>query len=225
MFLIFVIVVIAYGWSHSLNGMLIASYLLISLRRMLIGYVLAVSGGLITAVIISSHKYISYTFMPILNFMMSIPTIAWVPLLLVLSGINETTIIIAIFLGAYFTITYNTIEGFNKVPKRLLQVGEVLEYSTFQMFYRIKIPASFNHMLVGLKLGIAYSWRALIGAEMLGAAEQGIGFLLFASRKFYNIPQMLVSLALIGSMGYLLSKVIVHFIENRTVKRWGLDED
>jgi len=193
-----------------------------SLYRMLFGYLLAVFIGLLFAILIGINKYMRMSFKPLLSFFISIPTITWVPVLLIITGINEKTIIIAIFLGSFFAIVYNTLDGFDNIDQNLIRVGRMMGYNRIKMITRISVPASLNFIIVGLKLGIAYSWRALVGAEMLGAAEFGLGFLIFSSRKFYNVNRMICSLALIGLLGYILNRLLVRFLEQRTITRWGI---
>jgi ABC-type nitrate/sulfonate/bicarbonate transport system permease component len=167
-------------------------------------------------------NYLRMAFKPVLSFFISIPTITWVPVLLILTGISETTIIIAIFLGSFFTIVYSTLEGFENVDPNLHRVGIILGFTRVQSLIRISIPASFNSIMVGLKLGIAYSWRALVGAEMLGAVQIGLGYLVFASRKFYDIRLMIVSLVSIGLIGYLLNTTVIKYLERKTLNKWGI---
>lgn len=200
----------------------IYKHIFISIFRMLIGYISAIFLGVLFAIILNMSKYLLYAFKPLISFFISIPTITWVPLLLVITGISEKTIIITIFLGSFFAILYNTLEGFENIDQELIKVGKSLGYSKFEILYKVSIPASFNSILVGLKLGIAYSWRALVGAEMLGAASLGIGYLIFASRKFYNLNKMFLSLLLIGLLGYILNRIIIELIEKKTINKWGL---
>lgn len=201
---------------------LIIEHVYKSLLRMVVGYLLAVALGVTAAILLGINDYVRMTFKPILSFFMSIPTITWVPILLVTTGISEKTIVIAIFLGAFFAIVYNTLDGFDNIDKDVLRAGRMLGYSQPQLFLKVKIPASFNSMLVGLKLGVAYAWRALVGAEMIAAVSAGLGYLVFTSRSFYNVGMMVVGLLLIGLLGYLLAKSIEVFVERKTVKRWGL---
>jgi NitT/TauT family transport system permease protein len=193
-----------------------------SLYRMVVGYILAVAVGFVFSVIFGANVYLRMMFKPVLSFFIAIPTITWVPLLLVVTGITEKTIILAIFLGSFFAIVFNTLDGFDNIDPNLVRVGQLLGYSKLHLLLKVYIPASFNNILVGLKLGIAYSWRALVGAEMLGAASVGLGYLTFASRKFYNIPLLLLSLSFIGLLGYLLNRIIVEYVEVHTIEKWGL---
>ena len=205
----------------SLNIML---HIGVSLLRMTAGYLAAIILGVLGAMILNLHRYLTYAFKPLISFFISIPTITWVPLLLIITGISEKTIIITIFLGSYFAILYNTLEGFENIDHNLIKVGKMLGYNKFQQLLKISLPASFNYILVGMKLGIAYSWRALVGAEMLGAAYWGLGYLIFTSRKFYNLNKMVLTLLLIGLLGYILNRILITFIEKKTVSKWGLNK-
>lgn len=200
-------------------------HILYSLYRMSIGFLLSIILGILIGALLSTNKYLLMAFKPLILFLMSIPTITWVPILLIFFGINDITIIISIFIGSFFTILYNTIDGIENVNINYIKLGKILGYSTFKRIFFIYIPASFNQILVGLKLGISYSWRALIGAEMLGASENGLGVLLFSSKSFYNIYKMLIILLIIGFLGFILNKLIVDYIEENTLKKWGLIND
>ena len=197
-------------------------HVLFSMYRMFVGYVTAVVVGTVFAVALGSSRYVRMAFKPLLSFLISIPTITWVPVLLIITGISEKTIIISIFLGSFFAIVYNILDGFDNVDPSLIKAGAMLGYNRMETLYRVSIPASFNSIIVGLKLGIAYSWRALVGAEMLGAAHYGLGFLIFSSRKFYNINKMLCSLAIIGLLGYVLNRLLIIFVQKKTVVKWGI---
>lgn len=223
-FLIIIICLITYSIIFKVFSNDIFFHIIKSLLRMFSGYVSAVLLGILSAIVLNLSKYISYAFKPLISFIISIPTITWVPLLLIITGISEQTIIITIFLGSYFTMLYNTLEGFENIDYNLIKVGKTLGYNKFELFYKISLPASFNNILVGMKLGIAYSWRALVGAEMLGSTSWGLGYLVFASRKFYDIEKMILSLLIIGFLGYIINRMTIILIEKNTVLKWGLSK-
>jgi len=218
---VFFVFIVFYSIFFRVFSYRIFIHVLYSLYRMLFGYTLAVFIGLIFAIVIGINRYVRMAFKPLLSFFISIPTIAWVPVLLIITGITEKTIIIAIFLGSFFAIVYNTLDGFDNIDTNIILAGRMIGYNRLKMLTHISIPASLNFIIVGLKLGIAYSWRALVGAEMLGATKYGLGFLIFSSRKFYNLNKMLCSLALIGLLGYVLNRLLVRFLEQKTISRWG----
>jgi len=219
---VLIIVFIIYSIYFNTYSPKILVHILKSLSRMLLGYIFAVIFGILISVLVGINKYIRMACNPIISFFMSIPTITWVPILLIITGITEKTIIIAVFLGSFFAIVYNTLDGMNNVDQNLVSVGKLLGYNNFQILYKIIIPASFVQILTGFKLGIAYSWRALVGAEMLGATQYGLGYLIFASRKFYDLNRMISTLLIIALLGYLLNRLLVIYLEKNTIVKWGI---
>jgi NitT/TauT family transport system permease protein len=198
------------------------SYIAASSLRMIVGFLISAMAGLGFSILIGFSKYARMAFKPVLGFLMSIPTIAWVPMLLVITGITEKTIILSIFLGSFFTFVYNALDGFDTVDPVLFKVSDMLGYGRVEGMFKVSIPASFNSLLAGFKLSIAYSWRALVSAEMLGATTVGLGYLVFAARSTYNMESMLLALFYIGTLGYILNRLLVRFLEDRTVAKWGL---
>lgn len=196
----------------------------LSSLRMAAGFLVSCAVGLVFSILIGFSRYARMAFKPVLGFLMSIPTIAWVPMLLVITGITEKTIILAIFLGSFFTFTYNALDGFDTVNPSLLKVSDMLGYTRIGSMLRVSVPASFNAMLAGFKLGIAYSWRALVSAEMLGATSVGLGYLAFAARSTYDMESMLLALFYIGAIGYILNRLLVRILEDRTVTKWGFND-
>ncbi|MGM0461542.1 MAG: ABC transporter permease [Fibrobacterota bacterium] len=223
--LVVLVIFTLYAYESNAFDTLLFSHITASLFRLVTGYVLSAGLGILAAIILSLNTYVKLAFEPLISFMRSVPTITWVPLLLIITGISDTTVILAIFLGAFFTIVHTTLDGLENVDKNLLRAARIMGYSRFECVVRVTIPASFPYILVALKMGVAYSWRALVGAEMLGAAQQGLGFLLFTSRQFYNINRAFCTLVIIGMLGYSMNVLIVSLIQKNTVDKWGIGND
>ena len=90
------------------------------------------------------------------------------------------------------------------------------------VFLRVLLPAAFPGILAGLKLGLAASWRALIGAEMFGGVSWGLGFLLYDAKQFYATDVMFGSLFLVIAFSLLLEQGVLRAVEQGTVERWGV---
>ncbi len=222
--LVLIAITIGYAYYEHIAADHILAHLWASLSRIMVGYSISVVASFLTALALSFLPGIQKYVRVYLNFLISIPTIAWIPLLLIVTGISNRTMIIAIFLGSYFAIVFNLLDAFKTVDKNLVLLGFNLEYKQTQRLMRIMVPASLNTILVSLKLGISYSWRALIGAEMLGAATRGLGYLSFASRQFYDLKTMFTALVLIGLIGYFLIQLLTLYVEENTIRKWGFHD-
>ena len=90
------------------------------------------------------------------------------------------------------------------------------------IFRNILLPGSLRSIIPGLRLAIGYSWGALVGAEMLASGTWGIGHMIYAARTFYAIDVMFVGLVVIATGGFIMDKIIISYIERKTVVVWGM---
>ena len=200
----------------------LSQHLIGSIYRLIIGYILAVTFGIFLGTIIGLKKIISDIFTPILSLLISIPTIAWVPVLLITLGLGDETVIAAVFLGGFFTITYSVIHGIKTVNKNLINAGKIAGAGKYKLFESVLLPGSLVSLIPGLRLAIGYSWRALVGAEMLAAMVRwGVGKMIFTARMSNVVETMFLGLVLIGIAGLLLDRLLL-YIEYRTVVKWGM---
>lgn len=85
------------------------------------------------------------------------------------------------------------------------------------------MPGSLVSIITGLRLAIGYSWRALVGAEMIAVGISfGIGQMIYAARAFNDAEAMFAGLVIIAIGGFLLDRLIMNPIEKKTVEKWGM---
>jgi NitT/TauT family transport system permease protein len=194
-----------------------------SLYRLFVGYILAVIAGITIGTVLGLQKTIRDMFSPVLSLLISIPTIAWIPLLLITMGLGAKTVITAIFLGGVFEITYSTIVGIRSVNKQQINAARIMGVKGLGLFYKVLLPASLVYIMPALRLSIGYCWRALVGGEMLSAMiEWGIGKMIYEARFWNNIKVMFVGLLVIGFFGVILDRVLLKRLEQETIEKWGM---
>ena len=197
-----------------------------SLYRLLMGYLLAVILGIGLGTLMGIKKQISEMFSPILSLLIAIPTIAWVPILLITLGLGGETVITAIFLGGFFAIAYSTMHGIKTVDKNLINASKTMGSNKTSLFFHVLLPGSLVSILPGLRLAIGYSWRALVGAEMLAAlVKWGIGKMIYSARFFNDVELMFVGLIIIGIAGLILDHLVMGTIEKWTIEKWGMIQE
>ncbi len=193
-----------------------------SIYRLAVGYALGASLGIGLGILMGSNRFLYRAFSPIISCLISVPTIAWVPLLLITLGTGDATIIIAIFLGCFFPVVYNTLSGIRGVEKQLIWASQVMGANRMTILLRVLLPGSLASIITGLRLAVGYSWRALVGAEMLAATAWGAGYMIYAARAFYDVRAMFAGLVIIAVGGLLMDRLIMDPVERRTVERWGV---
>lgn len=197
-------------------------YLYRSIYRFAIGYGLGVILGISVGVLMGINRHFHRMASPILSLLISVPTIAWVPLFLITVGIGDETIILAIFLGCFFAIVYNTMNGIRSINKELIWASEIMGANKMTIFSKVLLPGASVSIITGLRLAVGYSWRALVGAEMLASVSGGIGYLVYAARAFNAVNIMFTGLVIIAIGGLLIDNLLLGFLEEKTIEKWGM---
>ncbi len=197
--------------------------LYMSFYRLILGYALGVLIGISLGILIGVSEFLHRVLSPILSLLISVPTLAWVPLLLVTLGPGEETVIIAIFLGSVFPVVYNTFNGIRSVSKHFVWASRIMGADKATVFFEVLLPGSLVSIITGLRLAIGYSWRALVGAEMLAAGiSAGVGQMIYAARAFNDVEAMFAGLVIIAIGGLLLDRLLMDPLERKTVEKWGM---
>jgi len=139
---------------------------------------------------------------PSLQALRSVPSIAWVPLFLLWLGIQETSKIALISVGAFFPVYLNLSVAMRHVDPKLLEVGRLYRLSSFQMVRRLILPAVLPEYVVGLRSGLGLAWMFVVAAELLGASR-GIGYLMVDGEMTGRAAVILASVLLFAILGKL----------------------
>ena len=184
----------------------------ISYLRVLQGFFIATLLAFLLAMIrVTLPKYNDY-YESIVQFLKNVPPLSLIPLLILWLGIGETTKISIIVLTSFFPIYLNTVKGFESCDKKLLEVGEVYGYSKVSSFFKIRLPYAMSDILVGMRVGLGYSWRAIISAEMI-AASSGIGHMIIFAQQMSRTDKVIVGILVIGVIGYITDRVFALIID------------
>ena len=201
------------------NGELF-KHLIISITRIFSGFFITLLIGIPSAVIFGMFPKVYNYFKRILEFMRHTPPLALIPMIILWFGIGETSKIIIIVLASFFPVFLNTLKGIRSCDKKLIEVGKVFNFTEYEIFKKIIFPSAIPDILTGIKLGIGYSWRSIIGAEMI-AASSGIGYLILDGQQMSRSDVIVVGILSIGIFGsvtdFICSKVVERCIRNRGV--------
>lgn len=199
------------------NGKIQAN-ILISLKRVLIGYLYGAVLGVVIGVILGLSKKTYRLFSLLLEILRPIPIIAWVPVLIMLLGIGEISKIIVIMIGSFWSIFLNTYDGIRNVDAKYLEVSDMFMKSKTETVLRVMLPAALPSIFTGLRIGIGSAWISVIGAELI-ASSAGLGYMISYSREMAQPANMYVAVFIIGIIGYLIN-AILRTIEKKAL-RWN----
>ena len=186
----------------------------------------AVGVGVATALAIplglaigTSQRFREFTF-PALELFRPIPPVAWVPIsILLLPSVTILSIqlsfavVFVVFIGAFFPILVNTIEGVNTVETEYVRAAKSLGAEGRQVFREVIFPATLPSILTGVSLGIGLGWITVVAAEII-AGNFGLGYSIYQAYRLLATDDVLVGMIAIGILGYA-SSALVNRLGNR----------
>lgn len=189
------------------------SNLSVSLSR--IGY--GFSAGIVLALVLGltmglSHRAEAYIW-PTFKAINLVPVIGWIPLLILLVGIDEALKIILIAKAALVPMTINVFKGVRNIPQQLTEVAEVYQLSTWSRFKNVVLPGAFISFIGDLRLSLASSWGALVAVELLASSE-GIGYVMVYGRQIFQLDVVMATVVVIGLVGFGFD-VIIRLIQKQ----------
>lgn len=186
------------------SGTSIFEHVWASFARVITAYFAATVAGVLVGVGFGWSRAFREYVCPIFELLRPIPPIAWIPLIVIWFGIGEASKIAIVFIGAFVPIVVNTYSGMMQMDSIYEKAGKVLGANRRETLFEIVIPASFPHILAGMKTALSQSWACVIAAEMI-VSQKGLGYLITRSMESGNMGNILISLIFICGISSLLS--------------------
>lgn len=198
---------------------LLGQYVAISLQRVLIGFAIGAVVGLVVGAVVGLSRVASAFFAPTIGGFRAVPSLAWVPLLILYIGINEDSKITLIAIGAMFPV-YTTVAGaLRHVDPHLVELGRAYGLGRLALLGQVQLPAVIPSVVSGLRLALAQSWLFLVAAELI-ASSMGLGFLLVDSQNNGRVDRMFLTIILLGVLGKT-TDALIGVLERYLLRRWG----
>lgn len=185
----------------------LSKHVAISLQRVLLGYGLSVAAAIPLAALFSLSATLRNLCEPLLDFMRQIPPLALVPLFILWLGIGEAQKVGVIILACFFPIFLGARGGIAEVDRKLIEVGTVCGLGRFEIMTRIVLPCAMPSLVVGLRIGLGYSWRALVGAELI-ASSAGLGYMIVDAENLARTDIVFVGILVIGVIGLIADQML-----------------
>jgi sulfonate transport system permease protein len=189
----------------------------ISVLRVLEGFSIAAILGVSFGIAIGLSRTLDRLTDLLIQLIKPIPPIAWIPLAILWFGIGEQSKVYIIFLGAFFPVVINTIDGIRQTDHRLVEVARMLEVPRGRLIRQVIIPGALPAIMSGIRVGLMVAWMCVVAAELI-AASSGIGYLIMDARQLSQSDVVLVGMITIGVIGKFMDS-IVRQLEKRLL-RW-----
>lgn len=186
-----------------LNSGELGSHIIVSLSRILSGFLLACITAIPLALFSSRVKNLTKTLSPLLKFSTHIPALTLVPLFIIWRGANETGEVFIIFLAAFLPLFIACEDGFRNADIKLIEVGKTMGLSDSKLFNKIILPSAVPSIIKGMQKAMTYSWQTLIGIELL-VASSGLGFIIIDAGRSSRPDVIIAGILSIGLLGSIV---------------------
>lgn len=183
----------------------IAVNLRISLGRIAGGFVLGAAAGLGLGILLGVSARARDYLEPTLRASFAVPTMGWIPILMLIFGIEETLKILVIAKAVLVPIVINTAQGIRNIPDTYVETARVLRLGLWSRLRKLYLPAVLPTLFSGVRLALSAAFISLIVVEMLAAAE-GIGYMMVWGRTLFQLDIVMVGMIVVGLTGLALDK-------------------
>ena len=180
----------------------LGKHILASLARVLGGFFIGACLALLFAAWVGLSREAEAYLEPTFAGLRAIPSLAWVPLLLLWLGIDERSKVVLIAIGAFFPVYVNGVAAIRNVDRRWVEVGQMYGFGRRRLIARILLPAAMPGLFTGLRSGLSMAWMFLVAAELI-AATQGLGYLLSDGRETSRPDIVLAAIIVLALLGKL----------------------
>lgn len=187
-----------------------------SLARVAAGFAAGALLALPLALLVGTSRRAEALLEPSFQALRAIPSLAWIPLLLLWLGIDETPKIVLIAIGAFFPVYLNVVAGIHDIDHKLIEVGTSSGLSRAELVRHILLPATLPYLFAGLRGGLSLAWMFLVAAELM-AATRGVGYLLSDGRESSRPDLVLAAILVLALLGKL-SDSLLRAAERRSLQ-------
>jgi NitT/TauT family transport system permease protein len=204
------------GIDEFTSGVLVPN-ILISVKRVLAGYALAVVIGVALGLFVGWNERLYRAFNPVIEALRPIPPIAWVPLAILWFGLTDRAAYYIVFIGPVFPIFVTTAAAVRATGRHYVNAAQCLGADEWALLTRIILPGAMPEIFTALRVGIAMAWTCVVAAELV-AAQSGLGYQMWQSRELFKSADVIFGMAMIGFLGFGSNHLVI-LIERRML-RW-----
>ena len=185
----------------------------VSMARVAAGFFIGGALAIVLGTAVGLNRRTHAVLDPTFQALRAIPSLAWVPLLLLWLGIDEAPKLVLIAIGAFFPVYMGVVSGFADADRKLIEVARLYRLGRVALARRVLLPAALPAILTGLRNGLSLAWMFMVAAELI-AASRGLGYLLSDGRETSRADIVLAAIVLLALLGKI-SDSLMALLENR----------
>ena len=189
----------------------------ISLQRVFAGFAFGAVAGLAFGGVLGLSRTMRELLDPLFLFLAQVPPLGWIPLLILLLGVDESMKVTVIAWASFVPVVLNAAEGIRDVPEPMRELGRVLTFDPWYMLICVIIPSAVPSIFTGLREGLANAWQTMVAAELFASTE-GLGYLVSYGRQLFQLDLVLAMVVVLGIVGLTVNGALAML--ERFLLRW-----
>ena len=196
---------------------------LVSIARLLGGFGISILIGAALGLAMWTWEEVDKMLGPLFLGIQTLPSVCWVPLAIIVMGINEAGIIFVLVMGSAFAVAISLRDGLRTIPPIYSRAGLMLGANGWKLYRHVLLPASMPAVAGSLRQGFSFAWRSLMGAEFIFIVQKhGLGFLLSMGRDYNDVAQVIAVMGVMIVIGMMADRWIFAPMQARVQARFGL---
>ena len=194
-------------------------YLFMNVGALLAGFAIGSALGLLLGALLGLSRLADALLGPVIGALRAVPSLAWVPLLILWLKIGEDSKITLIAIGAFFPVFTTVSLALRHVDRNLVEAARAFGLNGLKLLRTVQLPAVVPAVFSGLRLALAQAWLFLVAAELI-ASSMGLGFLLIDSQNNGRTDRLLLAIVLLALIGKA-TDALLGLAEKGAVKKWA----
>ncbi|WP_433534404.1 ABC transporter permease [Micromonospora sp. CA-249363] len=189
------------------SGHLLIEHLAVSLRRILIGSVIGVAGGVLLGVVMGTVGWIRVVVEPVVTFIRALPPLAYFSLFIIWFGIDETPKLWLLSIAALPPVAVATAAAVYSAPTGLVEAAQALGAGRARVIRDVVLPNALPEIFTGIRIAVGVAYSSVVAAETINGVP-GIGGMIRDAQRYSQTDVVVLGLFAIGLSGLLIDALL-----------------
>lgn len=192
-----------YSWftrDHLINDIWISTY------RVVVGFAFSAVLAIPLGLMIGTYRPVQALLEPLTDFIRYMPAVAFIPLVMLWVGIDESSKIAIIFIGTFFQMVLMVAEDVRRVPITQIEAAQTMGAARGEIVSLVIFQSAKPALLDTLRITMGWAWTYLVVAELV-AANSGLGYSILKAQRFMQTDKIFAGIILIGLIGLAIDQL------------------
>jgi len=190
-------------------------HLLYSVLRVSVAFWLAFLTAVPLGIAMGMSRVVRGVFDPPIEFYRPLPPLAYLPLIIIWFGIDETPKVLLIYLACFAPLALAARSGMKSAAQEQINAAYSMGANYRQVILHVILPSAMPEVLVGMRIAIGFGWTTLVAAEMV-ASNVGLGQMVLNASNFLRTDIVIMGIMVIGVIAYVFD-LLMRWVERKVV--------